>query len=63
MAVTVLRVVDGNPLRLRFDFGRSLDDPSLVLLHAGPTGLQPVPRLEIGQRVRLPRATPAWDRR
>jgi hypothetical protein len=63
MDVTVLRAVDGNPLRLRFDLGRSLDDPALVLLHAGPTGLQPIPRLALGQRVRLPRATPAWERR
>jgi hypothetical protein len=63
MQVTVLRVVDGNPLRLRFDFGRSLDDPSLVILHPGPNGLQPIPTLAVGQTVRLPRATAAWDRR
>lgn len=54
MRVTVLEAQDGEPLHLRFAFGRSLDDPRLVFLHATPRGMRRIAMPPVGGKLRLP---------
>jgi hypothetical protein len=54
MRVSVLEARGGEPLRLRFAFDRSLDDPRLVFLHATPRGLRRIALPPVGGKLRLP---------
>lgn len=54
MRVTVLEAPGGEPLQLRFEFERSLDDPRFVFLHATPRGLVRIALPPVGKKVRLP---------
>lgn len=54
MRVTVLEAPGGEPMRLRFEFARSLDDPRLVFLHATPHGLRRIAVPPVGAQLRLP---------
>lgn len=54
MRVTVLEAAGGEPLHLRFEFERSLDDPRFAFLHATPRGLRRVALPPVGKKLRLP---------
>jgi hypothetical protein len=60
MRVTVLEAPGGEPLHLRFEFERSLDDARMVFLHATPRGLRRVALPPVGGELRL--APPAAPR-
>jgi hypothetical protein len=57
LRVTVLEALDGNPSRVRFEFDRSVDDPSLFFVFASVQGLRRQALPAIGESVRLPFAT------
>ncbi|MDH5673335.1 MAG: hypothetical protein OEZ06_14370 [Myxococcales bacterium] len=63
MAVEITAVRDGQPTRFRVRFEKRLDDPALQLLQAGREGLLPIAPPAPGERVLVPRATPAWEMR
>jgi hypothetical protein len=56
MRIEVLSMQDGNPQRLRFQFDRALEDPTLFFLFAYPDGLRQLPLPKVGERVLLPMA-------
>jgi hypothetical protein len=61
MRVTLERVHDGRPLLTRYDFDRSLDDPSVVLLAQTAQGLRVVPFPPIGERVVVASPVPPYE--
>ena len=58
MRVTVLAVRGGGFTRARFELDRPLDDPSLVFLHAGVSGLKRFDLPPVGERVYVPPPVP-----
>jgi len=56
MRIEVLSVQDGNPQRLRFQFDRALEDPTLYFLFAYPDGLRRLTLPKVGERALLPMA-------
>jgi hypothetical protein len=54
--VDVVRVSEGNPTRMRFEFDRSLDDPALWILIATEHGLRRRRMPAIGETILVPQA-------
>jgi hypothetical protein len=61
MAVEVIAVRDGEPVRFRVRFDRPLEDPSLLWLHAFRGGLRRIAPPRPGEQILLPPAAAAWD--
>lgn len=53
LQVTVVALLDGKPLRVRYTFDRNLEDPSYVFLHSTYRGLIRFPVPPVGERIRL----------
>jgi hypothetical protein len=62
MRVELVSVEQGNPQLVRVSFGRKLEDPSLLFLHAYPDGLRRLVLPAVGESLRLPRAALPWER-
>lgn len=54
LMVTVLEAYADNPIRMRFEFDRSLDDPSLWFLAASERGLRRVAMPAVGESMLVP---------
>jgi hypothetical protein len=52
--VRVERVFEGQPVRMRFTFPKSLDDPQFVFLHPMVEGLRRIEVPAVGSKLRLP---------
>ena len=63
LRVEVLEALDDDPSRLRFEFDRSLDDPSLFFVFGSDQGLRRRELPRIGETQRLPFAAYADRRR
>ena len=57
LRVTVLEALDANPSRTRFEFDRSIDDPSLFFVFATDQGLRKRSMPAVGETLRLPFAS------
>ena len=57
MRVEVLSAREGGFVSARFAFDRSLDDPSLVFVRAGPSGIERLRMPAVGQSVYIPSPT------
>jgi hypothetical protein len=55
LRATIVAMHGHAPNRVRFDFDRDLDDPSLVFLVHAPDGLHPVPMPPVGGAFPIPR--------
>ncbi len=60
LSVEILAVKAGDPKRFRLRSDRSLDDPSIVLLCAEPSGLRRCEMPAVGFALRVPRASVPW---
>jgi hypothetical protein len=54
LRVRVLRVFDGQPVRMRFTFPKPVDDPAYAFLHPMRDGVRRVAMPHVGGRLRLP---------
>jgi hypothetical protein len=54
LVVTVLETYADNPVRMRFEFDRSLDDPSMWFIAATDHGLRRIPLPAIGESTLVP---------